>query len=172
MAKKDKTNKAKETKTKKRNKPVVSKALRGGRIHVLISDVLESQPIPASDNAAEFAYFRSEPSSVEELAGAEPYIQYNVYVQNTSSEWTIVGWSYSQDPAQIWKALKAGWVYPYETGLVLTRENHDAFEIYFIARKNPSNPTDPVCYSPGKLVEPDPRYPGSTIPWSVCRGRT
>jgi hypothetical protein len=150
MAKKRKIGKVQETEVTEAANPAVTKPLGTGTIRVLINDKLESQPIADGDNAVE----RS--------------IQYHIFIDNTSSDWTIVGWSYTPDHDQIWNALKNGWVYPNETGLVLTRENYDSFQIYFIARKNPGNPTDPVCYSPVADVTPDPSYPGSTLPWSGC----
>jgi hypothetical protein len=169
MAKKRKTVKVSEKAVKKAAKPVVTKRLGAGTIRVFFNDRLESQPIAAGDNAAELSDTRVEASSGRLPPGAGPSIQYQILVQNTSSDWTIVGWSYSPDQNQIWKALKAGWVYPFETGLVLTRENYEPFTIYFIARINPNNPTDPVCYSPVIDVAPDSSYPGSTIPWSGCK---
>ncbi len=91
---------------------------------------------------------------------------YQILAANMSTDWTITGWSYEANP-QYWKRLSNGRVLPHEVGLVVTRDNFNTFDIYFVA-ENPTyaaaHPENPDWYSDAATVTPDPNRPGSTIP--------
>jgi hypothetical protein len=135
---------------KKAAAPAVTKKLGPGKIRELIE---KKKPVAAG--------------AVAFSAADESTSQYRIFVENTSNSWVIVGWSYEPDEDQTWKRLQGGPVFPREKGLVLTGEGEKGFSIFFIARKNPDNPTDPVCYSPEQKVE-DGDSAEYTIHWIGC----